>query len=452
MRICAAAAGSASPRSQRETFIADVFNRLASASCVSFRAFRKANILRDQALFDTALLAPGTHSISAKFLAYTESGGFGTIFSPSASNVATVTVNSYSTTLMLGVTPNPATAGTVVGLTAQVQSNGGVPFGGVSFFDGGALLGTLGLNANASVTFNTASLATGAHTLSAVFNANGPFASSTSSPATLTITAAPASTTATVVALSPQVSTSGQVSLVAVVFPSNMSSGSPPLVFMDRGVILGSAPFNAAGIASLELAPAQGGNHSFTASFGGLDGWAPSVSPELQEAWPTTGPAFSLTIVSQPSQPAAIRAAFFEVRVVTAADSPQPIALACSAGLPSGYACEFSPTILTGPGDSSLSIVNGTMNANSYSSSRSWPVALAFVPALFLATWRGRRLRLVALIVAIAVLCSALGCGVLEKLQTSSKTVVLTIQASCGNGADATLSSAQIPVQLKIEK
>jgi hypothetical protein len=54
MRICAAAAGSASPRSQRETFIADVFNRLASASCVSFRAFRKANILRDQSRTELA--------------------------------------------------------------------------------------------------------------------------------------------------------------------------------------------------------------------------------------------------------------------------------------------------------------------------------------------------------------------------------------------------------------
>jgi Big-like domain-containing protein/VCBS repeat protein len=405
------------------------------------------------AQFDTALLAPGVHPISAEFLGYTDPGGFGTIFSPSASTAVTVTVNSYSTMITLTATPNPATAGSVIGLTAQVQSNGGVPFGGVSFFDGGVLLGTLGLNADASVTFNTASLATGSHTLSAVFNANGPFASSTSSPATVTITVAPESTTATLVALSPQVSTSGQVSLVAVVFPSNMPSGSPALVFLDRGVILGSAPISSGGIASLELAPAQGGNHSFTASFGGLDGWAPSVSPELQEAWPTTGPAFSLTVVSQQSRPAARTAAFFEVRVVTAADSPQPIVLACSAGLPSGYSCEFSPTILTGPGDSSLSIVDGTMNANSYSSSRSWPVAsLVFVPVLFLATWRGRRLRLVALLVTITVLCSALGCGVLEKSQTSSKRVVLTIQASCGNGADATLSSAQITVQLKIGK
>jgi hypothetical protein len=405
------------------------------------------------ALFDTALLAPGTHSVSANFLGSTEPGGFGNIFSPSTSTAVTLTVNSYSTTVTLTATPDPATAGTVVGFTAQVQSNGGVPFGGVSFFDGSALLGTLGLNANATVTFNTASLTTGTHTVSAVFNSNGPFASSSSSPIALTITEAPASATATVIALSPQVSTSGQTSLVATVLPWNMHLGPSVLVFLDGGVILGSAPINSAGVATLELAPVEGGNHSFTASFAGFGGWAPSVSPELQEAWSAAGPAFSLNIVSQQNRPGAATAAFFEVRVVTAADSHQPIALACSTGLPSGYSCEFSPTVVTGPGDSSLSIVDGTMNPSSYSSSRSWPLAsFAFVSVLFLTTRRGRRPRLVALFAAIAVLGSALGCGSLEKSQTSPKTIVLTIQASSGNGADATLSSAQIPVQLKIEK
>jgi hypothetical protein len=47
-RMYASAGGSASPRSQRETAIADVFSRLPSSLWVSFRLWRKARIFRDQ--------------------------------------------------------------------------------------------------------------------------------------------------------------------------------------------------------------------------------------------------------------------------------------------------------------------------------------------------------------------------------------------------------------------
>src|ERR1700747_3197721 len=46
-RMYASAGGSASPRSQRETAMAEVFKRLPSSPWVSFKVWRKARIFRD---------------------------------------------------------------------------------------------------------------------------------------------------------------------------------------------------------------------------------------------------------------------------------------------------------------------------------------------------------------------------------------------------------------------
>jgi hypothetical protein len=258
---------------------------------------------------DTALLAPGAHSLSANYQGSTQLGfSFNSsypaaYFSPSTSAVVPVTVTANVTSISLTPSASSAEAGTVLTFSAQVSSSAGAPFGGVSFFDGTSLLGTQALTAGGAATFSTASLSVGSHTISATFNANGPYAASTSSPVTISVTSSPAGAAAVLIALSKQnASATGSATLVASVSPINLSSGAT-ITFLDSGTILGSAPLDASGTARLQLAQMGSGQHSLTASFGGDAQFAPAVTPVLTEEWPPAGPGFSLQVEESANKP-----------------------------------------------------------------------------------------------------------------------------------------------------
>src|SRR5439155_10707464 len=108
--------------------------------------------------------------------------------------------------------------GQSVTFTATVASTAGTPGGTVTFMEGAATLGTGNLNGSGVATFGTSSLATGPHTITAVYGASGNFAGSTSN--TLTQTVAAATSTALTSSLNP--STVGQ----AVTFTATVTSGA----------------------------------------------------------------------------------------------------------------------------------------------------------------------------------------------------------------------------------
>ena len=96
-----------------------------------------------------------------------------------------------ATTTTLGASPNPATAGQAVTLTATVSpAPTGTPSGTVSFYSGSTLLGTGTVNALGVATFTTSSLTTGTDNLTAVYSGNRGFAASTS-PSALALTVSP---------------------------------------------------------------------------------------------------------------------------------------------------------------------------------------------------------------------------------------------------------------------
>jgi hypothetical protein len=82
---------------------------------------------------------------------------------------------------------NPACAGQAVTLTATVTvvaPGAGVPAGTVSFKDGSTVIGgSIALNASGVATFTTSALASGNRNLTAVYNGNANFSTSTSAPA-----------------------------------------------------------------------------------------------------------------------------------------------------------------------------------------------------------------------------------------------------------------------------
>jgi hypothetical protein len=78
----------------------------------------------------------------------------------------------------------------VVTFTATVTSGAGSTFGAATFYDDSSALGTTAHLSNGTTTFRTASLAVGTHSITAAFSANATLVASTSSPLTMSVTAA----------------------------------------------------------------------------------------------------------------------------------------------------------------------------------------------------------------------------------------------------------------------
>ncbi len=128
-------------------------------------------------------LAVGTHSITATY------EGNDT-FSPSTSAALTQTVNKAATTITVTATPNPATVGREVVLTATVAivaPGVAAPTGTVTFRDGTTVLGTVNVAPSGLATFTTSSLALGARTITASYSGDALLEASTSSALALQV-------------------------------------------------------------------------------------------------------------------------------------------------------------------------------------------------------------------------------------------------------------------------
>jgi len=395
-------------------------------------------------VFDTATLGAGSHALSAVYHGFSNAVE---IFPQSTSAPVTVTVTSVPTAASASLSNASIPAGTVVTITASVSSGSGTPFGGATFFDGATPLGTAALHADGTATFSTASLAAGTHAISASFNANSTFAGSSSTPVVLVVTAPPASAIATFSALSTSLHPeNGNISLSAKVVAAHGSPQST-VVFLDEGVILGSVTTDATGAAALTVPLPASGAHSFTASFSGDSQFAPSVSPELQELWSDSGPAFSVA-VDPVIMKAAAGAATGEVLINAAGPLQDPLQLSCASGLPAGYSCSFSPAALSQGGVSEVSIRRSAVSGNTAPARNTLPSSLAVVAVLMAGIFIVPRRRALT---AMAVLCflglSFLsGCGGRE--QQASQMAVVTVQATSGTGQARSVHAAQLVLML----
>jgi cyclophilin family peptidyl-prolyl cis-trans isomerase len=142
------------------------------------------------ATFTATTLSAGTHSLTAVY-------GGGGVFSGSTSSAASQTVTPASTITTVTSSLNPSTAGQTITFTATVSAvapGTGTPTGTVTFMDGTATLGTGTLDANGQATFQSSSLITGAHAITAVYAGDSNFTTSTSTALPQTVNAAPVST------------------------------------------------------------------------------------------------------------------------------------------------------------------------------------------------------------------------------------------------------------------
>ncbi|HVS44717.1 MAG TPA: Ig-like domain-containing protein, partial [Candidatus Dormibacteraeota bacterium] len=144
-----------------------------------------------KAVYTSSALAVGAHSITA---AYSGDAAFNT----STSSVLTETVTQASTTTALQSSTAGSVFGQEVDLTATITpANGGSPSGTVTFMDGATALGSPVAISGGTAVLATTTLPVGAHSITADYNGDGSFLTSTSSTVSVTVTQATTSTVLT---------------------------------------------------------------------------------------------------------------------------------------------------------------------------------------------------------------------------------------------------------------
>jgi predicted outer membrane repeat protein len=217
-------------------------------------------------------LTAGAHSITASY-----SGDVN--FGASTSTARTQTVNQSGTTTTLAPL-SPSTVGQPVTFTATVTpavTGTLVPTGTVTFFDGGTVLGT-GTVTSGMATFTTSSLAAGTHPITATYNGDVNFASSTSSPPQNQVVNR-VGTTVTLVGI-PNPSTVNQtITFQATVAPvSGTGTPSGTVTFREGSTILGTGTLSGR-IATITVSNLPAGPHMITATYSGDTMFAPPDNP-----------------------------------------------------------------------------------------------------------------------------------------------------------------------------
>jgi len=395
------------------------------------------------AQLDTALLGAGSHSITAKYQGATVyyASDIWETYSSSTSAPVTVTVQSVPTTTALSASSTSATAATVLTFTATVTADSGVPFGGVTFFDGATAIGTTSLLSDGHTSFSTALLAVGTHSITAKFNANATFAASTSPATSVSIQAASSTQAATLTSVREAPGEAGESELIAQV-TSNGLTPAGTITFLSDGEVLGTATVSASGSAVLPSSAVGTGAHKVYASFHGNTLLAPSVSPALDVDWPTLRPDFLVTA-------AALQPGVAEVTLT--GNTPgfkASVAFSCGDGVPNGYGCTFTPSSLNGSGVSRLSLRRVRANAGT-ARHRPW-TALGFAlmgVAFCAASGRRRRARNFVLMVALSTAAFTAGCG-LQDAAPRQESAVITVRATSHAGTTSETHSTQVVLTL----
>jgi hypothetical protein len=238
----------------------------------------------------TSTLSVSSHSITATYNADTN-------FTGSTSSAITQTVNQAATSTALTSSPNPSAANQSVTFTATVTATApgaGTPTGTVTFFDGATNIGSGALAAGVA-TFATSTLTVGSHSITATYNGDTNFTTSTSAPLTQTVNLNP-SATALTSSVNPTVF--GQsTTFTATVTGAGAPTGT--VAFMDGATLLGTSPLGG-GVATFSTASLAVGTHSITAVYSGDSSFAASTSAPLTQ---TVNQAATTTTVTSGTNP-----------------------------------------------------------------------------------------------------------------------------------------------------
>ena len=172
---------SPSANGQKVTFTATVVTPFAATGTVTFydgaTFLGSAPLAGGKAVFSTALLSGGSHSIMAVYAG--DSSNLG------STSVALIQQVQFATTTTLRSDVTPSAFGQKVTLLATVAP--ATATGTVTFKDGATDLGTVVLAGAGTATFSTATLSSGSHSITAVYAGDSAYNGSTSAPVVQTV-------------------------------------------------------------------------------------------------------------------------------------------------------------------------------------------------------------------------------------------------------------------------
>ena len=280
-----------------------------------------------RATITAAFSATGTYPVIATYSGDVSDG-------PSASPALSQVVSNISTTTTLASSGSPALAGQLVTFTATVTPiSGAIPNGEiVTFDDGGIPIGT-GLTKNGAATLSTSALATGTHSMTAIYGGDATYQASTSKTL-IQVVSHNASVTSLVPSANPSVY--GQtLTLTATVVPASGSAVPTGNVsFKNGSVAMASVPL-VNGTAAYTTSSLAAGSLALTASYFGDANFSASSATLTQ-------------VVSQATT------------ATTLTSSPNPSSLSQTVTFVAAVAAQYQGTI-TG----SVSFMNGSITLGS---------------------------------------------------------------------------------------
>ncbi len=311
-----------------------------------------------QATFTTSSLAIGGHSITASYIGDTN-------FSGNTSSPITQTINQAAAATSVTSSAASPSLGQPITFTATVTATApgaGTPTGSVNFMDGSTLLGsgTLGVVSGVmQATLTTSSLATGSHSITAVYSGDTNFAGGTSTTLSQTV-GQPPSTTVVVSSVSPAV-VGQSVTLTAAVAAVVPAAGTPTgtVTFKDGITVLGPGTLAVVGgvdQATLTISSLALGSHTITAVYGGDTSFIGSTSASITQV---INQAASTASVA-PSVASPVVGQSVTLTATVAAASP-------GSGTPTGSVTFKDGITILGTG--TLSIVGGVVQATLVTSS-----------------------------------------------------------------------------------
>lgn len=287
------------------------------------------------ALFTTASLAPGRHTVVAT---YQTDGRT----SASASSPVTFLVQ-QQTSLAVNFDNNPTLTLTPVLVTAVLTNSNAAPAtGNVQFFDGNSSVGSAPL-VNGSATLTVPVLTAGTHAITAKY-AGDDANYAANSPVVDEVVKLRATTTS-LTSSATNAADSQQVTLIAIVqSPTLAATGVPTgsITFSQGGKVIGTAPINTAGLATLNQQLEVGAKETVTAAYSGDANYATSSSASTDVQ---SGAPVNFTIATDVSnvQLSSGQHQMLMVTLTSIKGFNDDIRLGCI-GLPYAATCTFSKT------------------------------------------------------------------------------------------------------------
>lgn len=193
-----------------------------------------------------------------------------------SATVVVVTTPSVS----LASSVNPVNVGANTTLTATVTSPYGTPTGTVTFMDGSTAIGTGTLNSSGVATLTVSFSTAGNHPLTVSYPGAGYFQAASSAVLNETV-----QSFATTISLTSSVNPSNVNASTVLTATATSTSGTPTgtITFLDGSTVLGTAPLNASGVATLTVSFSTPGTHPLTASYPTTGAFQAGTSPVLNQ-------------------------------------------------------------------------------------------------------------------------------------------------------------------------